>query len=63
MSLVELKAYQFKDVTTVAPLCALAVIGNVFVGYTFLKEKNNLSKKLIAACLIIIGVILINLQK
>lgn len=63
MSLVELKAYQLKDVTTVAPLCALAVIGNVFVGYTFLKEKNNLSKKLIAACLIIIGVILINLQK
>lgn len=63
MSLVELKAYQLKDVTTVAPLCALAVIGNVFVGYTFLKEKNNLSKKLIAACLIIIGVILTNLQK
>ena len=63
MSLVELKAYQLKDVTTVAPLCALAVIGNVFVGYTFLKEKNNISKKLIAACLITIGVILINLQK
>lgn len=54
-----LKAYQLGDVTTVAPLCALTVICNVIVSYLFLKERNNLFKKLIASFLIIISVILI----
>lgn len=56
---VQLKAYQLGDVTSVAPLCALTVIGNVIVGYLFLKERKNLFKKLIAALLIIISVFLI----
>ena len=47
MIVVQLKAYQLGDVTSVAPLCALTVIGNVIVGYLFLKERNNLLKKLI----------------
>lgn len=59
MIVVQLKAYQLGDVTSVAPLCALTVIGNVIVGYLFLKERKNLFKKLIAALLIIISVFLI----
>lgn len=59
MIVVQLKAYQLGDVTSVAPLCALTVIGNVIVGYLFLKERKDLLKKLIAATLIIISVFLI----
>ncbi len=54
-----LRAYQLGDVTSVAPLRSLTVIGNVFVGYLFLKEKDNLLKKVIAAILIIISIFLI----
>lgn len=55
----QLKAYQIGDVTSVAPLCALTVIGNVIIGYIFLKERKDLLKKLIAALLIIVSVFLI----
>ncbi|MCX4364280.1 MAG: DMT family transporter [Bacilli bacterium] len=55
----QLRAYQLGEATSVAPLCALTVIGNVIVGYIFLGERNNLLKKIIAACLIILSVILI----
>lgn len=56
---VQLRAYQLGETTSVAPLCALTVIGNVLVGYLFLKERNNLLKKLFAAFLIIMSVFLI----
>lgn len=56
---VQLRAYQLGDVTSVSPLCALTVIGNVIVGYLFLNERNNLLKKLIAAIFIIVSVLLI----
>lgn len=59
MIVVQLRAYQLGDITSVAPLCALTVIGNVIVGYLFLKERNNLLKKIIAAILIVISVFLI----
>ena len=59
MIVVQLRAYQLGETTSVAPLCALTVIGNVLVGYLFLKERNNLLKKLIAAFLIIVSVFLI----
>ncbi len=55
----QLRAYQLGEATSVAPLCALTVIGNVIVGYIFLGERNNLLKKIIAAGLIILSVILI----
>lgn len=55
----QLRAYQLGDVTTVAPLCALTVIINVIVGYIFLKERDSLFKKIIAAILIVISVFLI----
>ena len=57
----QLRAYQLGKVTTVAPLCALTVILNVLVGYLFLKEKDSLWKKIIAAILVIISVILIKI--
>ena len=55
----QLRAYQLGNVTSVAPLCALTVIGNVLVGYIFLKERSNLARKIIAALLVIISVFLI----
>lgn len=57
----QLRAYQLGDVTTIAPLCALTVILNVLVGYLFLKERDGLVKKILAAILIIISVILIKM--
>ena len=59
MIIVQLRSYQLGNVTVVAPLCSLTVILNVIVGYLFLKEKDNLLRKIIAAILIIISVILI----
>lgn len=59
MILVQLRAYQLGNVSIVAPLCALTVILNVIVGYIFLKEKDNLLRKIISALLIILGIILI----
>ena len=59
MLVAQLCAYQLGQVTQVAPLSALTVILNVIVGYLFLKEKNNLLKKIIAAGLIIISIFLI----
>lgn len=59
MIVAQLRAYQLGSVTVVAPLCALTVILNVIVSYVFLKERENLLKKIIAAILIIISVILI----
>lgn len=55
-----LLAYQLGEVTIVAPLCAINIIGNVIVGWIFLKERDHLPKKVIAAILIVISVLLIN---
>lgn len=55
----QLRAYQLGNVSVVAPLCSLIVIINVIVGYIFLKERDNLLKKIIAAALIILGILLI----
>ena len=60
ISILQLKAYQLGHVSVVAPLCSLTVILNVIVSYIFLKEKDNIPKKIIASLLIIIGIILIN---
>lgn len=54
-----LRAYQLGNVSIIAPLSSLTVILNVVVGYIFLKEKDNLLKKIISAILIILGIILI----
>ena len=57
--LVQLRAYQLGEVSVVAALCALSVILNVIFGYFFQNEKENLTKKIIAALFIILGIILI----
>lgn len=57
----QLRAYQLGNVSIIAPLCSIAVILNVIVGYIFLNEKDNLLKKIIAACLIILGIVFIKL--
>lgn len=57
----QLRAYQLGNVTIIAPLCALTVILNVIVGYLFLKERDNLLRKIISAILIIISIILIKI--
>ena len=49
------------NVTIVAPLSALTVMLNVIVGYLFLKERDNLFKKIVAAILIIISIALIKI--
>lgn len=56
-----LRAYQLENVSIVAPLLSLTVILNVIVGYFFLKEKDNMLKKIIAALMIIIGIVLIKI--
>lgn len=57
--LTQLRAYQLGSASIVAPLCSLSVILNVIVGYFLLKEEENLSRKILAACLVILGIILI----
>ena len=59
MNVLKLLAYKLGKVSIVAPLCSLTVILNVILGYVYLKEKNNLFKKIIAALLIILGIVLI----
>lgn len=61
MIVAQLRAYQLGNVTVIAPLCALTVILNVMVGYFFLKERDNLIRKIISAILIIISIILIKI--
>lgn len=61
MIICQLKAYQMGEVISVAPLCALSVIANVAAGFVLLKERDHLIRKIIAAVLIIVSVILINL--
>lgn len=61
MIVVQLRAYQLGNVTVIAPLCALTVILNVIVGYLFLNERDNLLRKIIAAIIIIISIILIKI--
>lgn len=56
-----LRAYQFGTVTTIAPLCAITTILNVFVAYFALKEKDSLWKKILAALIVVLGIILIKI--
>lgn len=56
-----LRSYQLGNVSIVAPLCALDVILNVIVAYFLLKEKDDVPKKILSACLIILGIVLIKI--
>ena len=54
-------AYSMGEVSVVAPLASLSVFSNVIVGYFWLKEKDRLAKKIIAAILAILGIVFISL--
>ena len=60
MVILKLTAYQLGQVIVIAPLCSLTIILNVIVGFIFLKEKDNILKKILAGLLILISIILIN---
>ena len=61
MIITMLRAYQFGSVTTIAPIASITTILNVFVAYFLLKEKNSLMKKVIAAMIVILGIVLIKI--
>lgn len=61
MLISSVRAYQLGSVTVIAPLFALTSIFNSFVEFIFNKNRNKLIHKLIAAILILIGVILIKI--
>lgn len=55
-----LRAYQLGEVTTVAPLCAVTTILNVGASYFALKERGFVWRKIIAAAIVILGILFIN---
>ena len=57
----QLRAYQLGSASIVAPLCSISVILNVIMGYILLKDKDNIPRKIIAACFVILGIILIKI--
>ena len=61
MMISKLLAYKDESIVIVAALCSLSVMINVIVGYFIFKEKGSVLKKIIAALLIIIGIILIKI--
>lgn len=61
MLILKLLAFRQGEISIIAPICSLTVILNVIVGYIFQKERKNLLKKLSAAVLIVIGIILIKI--
>ena len=61
MLISSVKAYQLGSVSIVAPLFALTSILNAIIEYFISRNKNKFIQKLIAAILIILGVILIKI--
>ncbi len=53
-----LKAFQFGKVSEIVPLQATSVLLNVVVAYLLLHERDAIAKKVLAACLVIAGIIL-----
>lgn len=56
-----IRAYQLGSVTVVAPLFALTAILNALVEFIFNHNKNKFIQKIVAALIILIGVILIRM--
>ena len=56
-----LRAYKFGNVTTVAPICAVTTLLNVFVAYFVFKEKDSIIKKMLATLIAVAGIVLINI--
>ena len=56
-----LRSYQFGSVTTVAPIAAVTTILNVFIAYFVLKERENMLRKVLAALIVVLGIILVKI--
>ena len=56
-----LRSYQFGSVTTIAPIAAVTTILNVFIAYFVLKEKENMLRKVLAAIIVVLGIILVKI--
>ena len=56
-----IRAYQLGSVTIVAPLFALTAILNALVEFVFNHDKSKFVQKIVAAIIILIGVILIKM--
>ena len=54
-------AYSMEAVSLVTPLASLTVFSNLVVGYLWLKERDSMGKKTVAALLAILGAIFISL--
>lgn len=54
-----LRALQTGEVTTVVPLQSLSVLLNIIVAYLFLKERKHFIKKALAACVVVVGIIVL----
>ena len=57
--LLYLLALRQGQVSIVAPLSSVTVLLNVLAGYIFLKERDDLTKRVIASILVIVGVFLL----
>lgn len=55
-----LKAFSLADVSLVFPITRLSVLIGVISGIIFLKERENILRKIIASIIVIIGVVLIS---
>ena len=61
MLISSVRAYQIGNVSVVAPLLTLTAILNTIYEYFISKNKSKIYQKIIAAILIILGVILIKI--
>lgn len=61
MLISSVKAYEYGDISVVAPLLALTTILNAIYEYIIDKDRKDLMYKLFISILIIIGIILIKI--
>ena len=61
MLISQLRAYELGSVVIVSSLCSLTIILNIIFSYFILKEKSYFIKKLIAAIIIILSIVLIKI--
>ena len=58
-----LRAYHLGDASATAPLLASSVVVNVIVSFFVAKERDNIPKKILCACVILASVVLITFAK